>query len=85
MQQVVKEPEVLYAAAANSGAVNTWDTEWDYPPSHFMSAKTQSEDNAPSDNMFENSDITRGAPQVPEYDLSIFESFGVCDFCVFFF
>lgn len=53
MQQVVKDPEVLYAAAANSGAVNTWDTEWDYPPSHFMSAKTQSEDNAPSDNMFE--------------------------------
>lgn len=69
-----------YAAAANSGAGSTWDTEWDYSPSNFMSAKTQPEDNCPSDNIFEHSkDSIHAAPQAPEYDLSIFETFGVCD------
>lgn len=76
---------MAFAGAANSGAANTWDTEWDYSPSHFISARTQSEEMVPSDNMLENpKDITHAAPQVIEYDLSIFESFGVCDSCDFF-
>ena len=86
MQQGEREPEVAFAAATSSEAVASWDTEWDYPTSNSMLAKTQLEDNVQSDIMFRNSkEVTFAAPQVPEYDLSFFDSFGVCDFYSFLF
>ena len=84
MQQVVREPEVAFGAAANS-EVNSWETEWDYPTSHSLATKTQLEENVQSDITVKNSkEVTFAEPQVSEYDLSFFESFGVCDFYSFF-
>ncbi|KAG0578144.1 hypothetical protein KC19_4G001100 [Ceratodon purpureus] len=74
--RVVREPEVAFGAAANS-EVNSWETEWDYPTSHSLATKTQLEENVQSDITVKNSkEVTFAEPQVSEYDLSFFESFG---------
>lgn len=86
MQQDEREPEVEFAAATSPEVVNSWDTEWDYPTSDSMAGKTQMEDNVQSEIVFENSkQVTFATPQVPDYDLSFFDSFGVCDFFSSFF
>lgn len=73
-----KKSEEACVIPANSEAVNDWDTEWDFSPSYLTSATTPQENSTLPNNDVEDLKevIPAASPQVPEYDLSFFESFG---------
>lgn len=79
MRQDTKKSEEACVIPANSEAVNDWDTEWDFSPSYLTSATTPQENSTLPNNDVEDLKevIPAASPQVPEYDLSFFESFGV--------